>query len=93
MATMRDFGDCWSRDLIGWGWQGNAGGLFGALRPNAKRDGADVASKSPCTSSTTKTEKRSMSVRRAGAASDSSSSCAYVRAGSANSFSRVWQLV
>lgn len=41
MATIRNFGHYWSRELIDWGWQGAAGSLLGALRPNAEESDAD----------------------------------------------------
>lgn len=41
MATIQNFGHYWSRDLIDWGWQGAAGSLLGALKPNAEKSDAD----------------------------------------------------
>lgn len=41
MATIKNYGHYWSRDLIDWGWQGSAGGLYGALKPNADESDAD----------------------------------------------------
>lgn len=35
MATIRNFGHYWSRDLIDWGYAGSAGAILGALRVNA----------------------------------------------------------
>lgn len=41
MATIKNFGHYWSRNLIDWGWQGSAGGLYGAKRPIADESDAD----------------------------------------------------
>jgi len=41
MATIKNFGHYWSRDLVNWGWRGSAGGLYGATRPNADESDAD----------------------------------------------------
>lgn len=43
MATIRNFGHYWSRELIDWGWQGqgNQGRLLGSLRTNAEKADAD----------------------------------------------------
>lgn len=41
MTTIKNFGHYWSRDLIDWGWQGSAGSMLGALKPNANESDAD----------------------------------------------------
>jgi hypothetical protein len=41
LATIRNFGHYWSRNLIDWGYKGSAGSLLGARKVNAEESDAD----------------------------------------------------
>ncbi len=41
MATIRNFGHYWSRELIDWGWKGSAESLLGAVKVGAEESDVD----------------------------------------------------